>query len=442
MRLAQPHHAPPGADRGRRGLPRPLCPASCRRSRRRTSPPAGTASTPRGRLKVNAPMTFGFLHLGPLLPRVPDRHPAIQVELTLNDRVVDLLEEGFDLAVRIGRLADSSLIARRLATAGFVCAASAGLPRAAGTPGRSPPISPATTACATATAGSRRAGASAATGERVTVRVARQPRGQQRRRAACRGAGRPRHRLPARLHRRAPISPAASWCRLLADWDDAASCRSTPCSRRSGTRPPSCAPSSTSWRRASPAGSTGRAGCRAAAAPAGRALMFKDDLLAGRAHPDHRRRHRARQEHGPALPGAGRAARDLRPPRWTCWRPPPPSTARPPAARSRVFACDVRDADAVERMVAAAEAAAPVTALVNNAAGNFLARSEELSPRAVDAVVGIVLKGSLNCTLALGRRWLAAGPAAAPCSASSPATPGPARPTSCPRRWPRPACWR
>ena len=74
-----------------------------------------------------------------------------------------------------------------------------------------------------------------------------------------------------------------------------------------------------------------------------------------------------------------------------------------------VFACDVRDADAVERMVAAAEAVSPVTALVNNAAGNFLARSEELSPRAVDAVVGIVLKGSLNLTLALGRRWLAEG---------------------------------
>ena len=60
-------------------------------------------------------------------------------------------------------------------------------------------------------------------------------------------------------------------------------------------------------------------------------------------------------------------------------------------------------------MVEAADGAAPLTALVNNAAGNFLARSEELSSRAVDAVVGIVLKGSLNATLALGRRWLAQG---------------------------------
>jgi NAD(P)-dependent dehydrogenase (short-subunit alcohol dehydrogenase family) len=69
--------------------------------------------------------------------------------------------------------------------------------------------------------------------------------------------------------------------------------------------------------------------------------------------------------------------------------------------------CDVRDVDAVEAMVEALFAERPLAALVNNAAGNFLARSEELSPRAVDAVLGIVLKGSVNCTLACGRRWLA-----------------------------------
>lgn len=71
--------------------------------------------------------------------------------------------------------------------------------------------------------------------------------------------------------------------------------------------------------------------------------------------------------------------------------------------------CDVRDAEAVEAMVAALFAERPLDALVNNAAGNFICRSEELSPRAVDAVVGIVLRGSANCTLACGRRWLAAG---------------------------------
>ena len=90
--------------------------------------------TLRGRLKVNAPMTFGFLHLSPLLPEFLAAHPAIQVELSLNDRIVDLLEEGFDLAVRIGRLADSSLIARRLTTTGFVCAAAPAYLARAGRP--------------------------------------------------------------------------------------------------------------------------------------------------------------------------------------------------------------------------------------------------------------------------------------------------------------------
>ena len=71
--------------------------------------------------------------------------------------------------------------------------------------------------------------------------------------------------------------------------------------------------------------------------------------------------------------------------------------------------CDVRDADAVEAMIEQLFAARPLDALVNNAAGNFLCRSEELSPRALDAVLGIVLKGSANCTLACGRRWLGRG---------------------------------
>jgi NAD(P)-dependent dehydrogenase (short-subunit alcohol dehydrogenase family) len=70
--------------------------------------------------------------------------------------------------------------------------------------------------------------------------------------------------------------------------------------------------------------------------------------------------------------------------------------------------CDIRDATAVEAMIAAIWAKAPLDALVNNAAGNFIARSEELSPRAVDAVLGIVLHGSAYVTLACGKRWLAA----------------------------------
>lgn len=71
--------------------------------------------------------------------------------------------------------------------------------------------------------------------------------------------------------------------------------------------------------------------------------------------------------------------------------------------------CDVRDAEAVERMLDAFWAAQPLDILVNNAAGNFLARSETLSPRAVAAVLDIVAKGAAYCTLGIGRRWIEAG---------------------------------
>lgn len=68
--------------------------------------------------------------------------------------------------------------------------------------------------------------------------------------------------------------------------------------------------------------------------------------------------------------------------------------------------CDVRDAAAVEHMMAAIWESGPLDVLVNNAAGNFLARTERLSPRAVDAVIDIVLKGGAYCTIAVGRRWI------------------------------------
>jgi NAD(P)-dependent dehydrogenase (short-subunit alcohol dehydrogenase family) len=71
--------------------------------------------------------------------------------------------------------------------------------------------------------------------------------------------------------------------------------------------------------------------------------------------------------------------------------------------------CDIRDPDAVEAMVAALWEAGPLDVLVNNAAGNFLAKSETLSPRAVDAVLGIVLHGTAYVTLACGKRWIAEG---------------------------------
>ena len=70
--------------------------------------------------------------------------------------------------------------------------------------------------------------------------------------------------------------------------------------------------------------------------------------------------------------------------------------------------CDVRNLDAVEAMIDTIWSEAPLDVLVNNAAGNFIARTEELSPRAFESVIGIVLMGTLQATLACGRRWLKA----------------------------------
>src|SRR5579863_867711 len=68
--------------------------------------------------------------------------------------------------------------------------------------------------------------------------------------------------------------------------------------------------------------------------------------------------------------------------------------------------CDVRNLEAVEAMIAEICREGPLDILVNNADGNFIARTEELSPGAWNSVIGIVLIGTLNCTMACGRRWL------------------------------------
>jgi len=91
---------------------------------------------PRGTLRLNAPVSFGERQIAPLLPEFATAHPLVSVDLGLNDRLVDLAEEGWDLAIRIGTLSDSSLIARRIAPSRtVVCAAPAylkvhGRPRA------------------------------------------------------------------------------------------------------------------------------------------------------------------------------------------------------------------------------------------------------------------------------------------------------------------------
>lgn len=86
----------------------------------------GERAAPRGTLRVNAPVSFGRTHLAGALPGFLARYPDLTVEVTVNDRVVDLIEEGFDVAIRIGRLGDSSLVARRLGTVGTRMAASPG----------------------------------------------------------------------------------------------------------------------------------------------------------------------------------------------------------------------------------------------------------------------------------------------------------------------------
>ncbi|RJF80617.1 LysR family transcriptional regulator [Oleomonas cavernae] len=70
---------------------------------------------PRGRLRLNAPMSFGLMVLGQTLPIFLDRYPDITIDLVMNDRVVDLVEEGFDVGIRIrSELGDTSLIGRRI----------------------------------------------------------------------------------------------------------------------------------------------------------------------------------------------------------------------------------------------------------------------------------------------------------------------------------------
>lgn len=72
-------------------------------------------ASPRGHLRLNTPMSFGILHIAPALPDFLHLYPDISVDMHLEDRRLDIVEEGFDLSLRIADLPDSSLVARRLA---------------------------------------------------------------------------------------------------------------------------------------------------------------------------------------------------------------------------------------------------------------------------------------------------------------------------------------
>lgn len=92
------------------------------------------AEEPAGILKISAPVTFGVRHLAAALAAFADAHPAVRYDVSLNDRIVDLVEEGYDLAIRIARLVDSSLVARRIASTTLLVCASPGYVRRFGAP--------------------------------------------------------------------------------------------------------------------------------------------------------------------------------------------------------------------------------------------------------------------------------------------------------------------
>ena len=109
--------------------------SATRRVPRGSARPADTAASagraePRGVLRVALPASFGNRHVAPLVPRFAERYPDVQIALSLSDRTVNVVEEGFDLAIRIADLADSSLAARKLApNRRVVCASAAYLAR-------------------------------------------------------------------------------------------------------------------------------------------------------------------------------------------------------------------------------------------------------------------------------------------------------------------------
>ena len=91
-------------------------------------------AVPRGQLRVNAPVTFGTHRLVPLITRYLRQHPEVEIDLVLNDRIVDLVEEGYEAAFRIGSLADSSLMSRALSPFRTIVCASPAYLRERGVP--------------------------------------------------------------------------------------------------------------------------------------------------------------------------------------------------------------------------------------------------------------------------------------------------------------------
>jgi len=89
---------------------------------------------PRGVLRLNAPMSFGILHVAPLLTEFHELYPEVRVDLNLDDRKLDVIQQGFDISLRISDLPDSSLVARRLCQCHHVIVAAPSYLRLMGEP--------------------------------------------------------------------------------------------------------------------------------------------------------------------------------------------------------------------------------------------------------------------------------------------------------------------
>ena len=88
-----------------------------------------------GTVKINVPVTFGHMHLAPLWGAFMERHPRVALDVVLSDRVVDLVDEGFDLSIRIAHLPSSTLVSRKLASTRLVLCATPGYLQRYGEPG-------------------------------------------------------------------------------------------------------------------------------------------------------------------------------------------------------------------------------------------------------------------------------------------------------------------
>ena len=92
------------------------------------------STTPRGRLRVNAPVTFGACRMAPFIARYLEAYPDVEVELTLSDRFVDVVDEGYDAVIRIGPIKDTTLAMRELASYTLIACASPAYLAANGAP--------------------------------------------------------------------------------------------------------------------------------------------------------------------------------------------------------------------------------------------------------------------------------------------------------------------